>query len=994
MKYVFTFCWSVMLFFVSLTSKAQLQFASGVRAFSSQWTSTDWSAQQATGIPNVKSCASIKEAWASLTADGQREFLELEYSNPTPINRIFIYEIFNPGAVDTVYVLNPNTQLYEKVFTRTAVAVSGCPRVMTVIFPTTLFPVSRIRIAINSPAVIGWNEIDAVGIDRAPEGGKIKDDQIICASTVPNAISSEEPGFSGAPGVVYQWQQTTDRVSWQDIAGAVSEGYQPPLLSQTTWFRRQATLDNTVALSNEVKLDLVQAGDPAVFPLDAWNFYVYNNKSIDLNGTSYRGYYSRTALNIKTSDDFNVFGTPEPAAGYRGCTVAHTNFTFVSKRKGFPAGNYTILLKSTSMPIRIFVNGNFITDGNCCNTTVSLGFLGPDSEVEFRQISDSRFYQEIEFSVSDLNGGAIDASQSLCNYDMPALFTNKTSAYGGAAPTSITYQWQDSVANGSWQNIPSATAATYQSPILNAAKWFRRKASDNTNAAAYSNEIKIDVAAIAGDTAQYAFHAWNFYAFHGNEASLANAKYRGYYSATGLKINTANHWYLFFSPSVAPGYLGCPVNADNFTLSGRRKGFDAGTYEFIATTIDDIIQIRVNDVEVYTGGCCNVVNLGKLNAQSKVELRLVEGTGGSMLAAELKKTDSSIYEFAANNCFSFDLPQATGNQWLDITDGNNNIVASINPNGNNLGTVTVSIRHFGNGSSNIPTNPVNKKRYMPRYFNFTSSAYPGGNFPNPVQIRLYFKNSEFADYKLATSQPALSLNQLKLGHYNGANEDCDMSNNTNQGDAITAVAQGFTPTGFYLEGTTATFSEFGVLGGNQTLPVTLTQFKAVKNKNEVQLSWTTSQEINNKGFEVLRSADGNRFEKIGWVDGAINTNTTKQYTYSDKSPVHGKNFYRLRQVDLNEHSELSNIVIVDMKTSAGIQVGPNPVNDVLYITANNTGIRSIRITDMQGQVKYKSDRSVNDQVVSIAVSHLSAALYLIEIEDAQGNRQTAKFLKK
>jgi hypothetical protein len=39
-------------------------------------------------------------------------------------------------------------------------------RIFTVTFEMTSFPVSAVRIELDSPAVPGWNEIDAVSINR------------------------------------------------------------------------------------------------------------------------------------------------------------------------------------------------------------------------------------------------------------------------------------------------------------------------------------------------------------------------------------------------------------------------------------------------------------------------------------------------------------------------------------------------------------------------------------------------------------------------------------------------------------------------------------------------------------------------------------------------------------------------------------------------------------------------------------------------------------
>lgn len=141
------------------------QWAASVAGFSSQFSSTAWSAQQALGPPDLFPLyADAGTAWASATPDGQREHLELDYSSPAPINFVNVVETYAPGALDRVSVWNPNTLAFEQVWSGTAAAAPPVARINTVSFPLTRFPVSRVRLEFDSPAVPGWNEIDAVGI--------------------------------------------------------------------------------------------------------------------------------------------------------------------------------------------------------------------------------------------------------------------------------------------------------------------------------------------------------------------------------------------------------------------------------------------------------------------------------------------------------------------------------------------------------------------------------------------------------------------------------------------------------------------------------------------------------------------------------------------------------------------------------------------------------------------------------------------------------------
>ena len=87
------------------------------------------------------------------------------YDAPAPIDSVSIYETYAPGAVSKVSVRNPNTSLWQEVWSQYyAAPAPAVARIFTVSFPQTSFPVGTIRIDLNSPAVPDWNEIDAVSI--------------------------------------------------------------------------------------------------------------------------------------------------------------------------------------------------------------------------------------------------------------------------------------------------------------------------------------------------------------------------------------------------------------------------------------------------------------------------------------------------------------------------------------------------------------------------------------------------------------------------------------------------------------------------------------------------------------------------------------------------------------------------------------------------------------------------------------------------------------
>jgi len=111
------------------------------------------------------------------------------------------------------------------------------------------------------------------------------------------------------------------------------------------------------------------------------------------------------------------------------------------------------------------------------------------------------------------------------------------------------------------------------------------------------------------------------------------------------------------------------------------------------------------------------------------------------------------------------------------------------------------------------------------------------------------------------------------------------------------------------------------------LPVELTTFTANTIENKVTLNWQTATEVNNYGFEIERSQNNN-WEKIGFVEGHGNSNSPKDYSFSDK-PTNGSDFkYRLKQVDFDGNFEFSPEIAVSLIVPqfSVKQNYPNPFN--------------------------------------------------------------------
>lgn len=135
-----------------------MQWASSATS-SSEYSSDDWSAKQATGAPNVMSCNDEAKAWASTAPN--LDWLELQYQTPVRPSEIRIYEVYGPGAIVKVEVKDLSGT-YHTVYTASPALHNGCLRTLSIPVTTFSEPVTAIRLTLDQRTYGEWNEIDAV----------------------------------------------------------------------------------------------------------------------------------------------------------------------------------------------------------------------------------------------------------------------------------------------------------------------------------------------------------------------------------------------------------------------------------------------------------------------------------------------------------------------------------------------------------------------------------------------------------------------------------------------------------------------------------------------------------------------------------------------------------------------------------------------------------------------------------------------------------------
>ncbi len=137
------------------------------------------------------------------------------------------------------------------------------------------------------------------------------------------------------------------------------------------------------------------------------------------------------------------------------------------------------------------------------------------------------------------------------------------------------------------------------------------------------------------------------------------------------------------------------------------------------------------------------------------------------------------------------------------------------------------------------------------------------------------------------------------------------------------------------------------------LPVELTSFSATANGNKIELRWNTATEVNNYGFDVERSVAGT-WTKLGFVEGAGNSNAPRSYSFVDGS-AQGAVQYRLKQIDRDGQFTYSSVVEVMIANVAEryelAQNFPNPFNPVTTIrfAVMNNEHATVKVYDIAGR---------------------------------------------
>jgi len=135
---------------------------------SSEYGQEGFSALQATGKPNTPTAGDYSTAWAPQEADTGEETLELAFEHSVVPSAVNVYETFNPGALTAIQAYNTEAEEWVTLWEGEAGPIEDTMRMFSPELTGVDFATNGIRLVLDTSAVEGWNEIDAVELLGRP----------------------------------------------------------------------------------------------------------------------------------------------------------------------------------------------------------------------------------------------------------------------------------------------------------------------------------------------------------------------------------------------------------------------------------------------------------------------------------------------------------------------------------------------------------------------------------------------------------------------------------------------------------------------------------------------------------------------------------------------------------------------------------------------------------------------------------------------------------
>jgi len=479
----------------------------------------------------------------------------------------------------------------------------------------------------------------------------------------------------------------------------------------------------------------------------------------------------------------------------------------------------------------------------------------------------------------------------------------------------------------------TATGVSNTAPGFKIGQW-----SDAENRALYGTVDEVRIWNVNRTAVQI---KQNMYTIAANTAGLVAYYKADEGSGTTLINSTAN-----------TGLNGTLTNGPVYTTS--QVQFNNNALEIDGA--DDYVTVPGNSAYDFTTGTVEfMVKPTTLNAAVNAAMLGNRGAGGTRYSFHITPTTLGYF----NGTYQTLSTTFNTGQWYHLAFVISGSTTTAYVNGTLLGTYSL-----GAGTATLQTFIMGRVKDATEYEPFNGAIDEvriWNTARTQTQINTY-KNV----YMTGTEAGLVGLFNFNQGYAAGTNTGLTVAQD------FSSLSNNGTLVNFALSSTASNY----VASPLVSLPVTYAGFVATKNGNSAVLQWQTQQEQNSASFIIERSTDGKEYTAIGQVAAAGNSSLVQSYSYTDKIPEQGKNYYRLKQVDFDGRSAYSAIRIVDFATAAGLSwyASGNAIQVILEQGNNEL----YQLVDMRGSVVQKG-RLTNGR---IRFNGLHSGTYSIQVQTA------------
>ncbi len=179
---------------------------------------------------------------------------------------------------------------------------------------------------------------------------------------------------------------------------------------------------------------------------------------------------------------------------------------------------------------------------------------------------------------------------------------------------------------------------------------------------------------------------------------------------------------------------------------------------------------------------------------------------------------------------------------------------------------------------------------------------------------------------------------------------------------------------------------------NDPYPVELIKFEGRLENGKTRLEWATASEINNDHFTLYHSDASGEFRQIAEIPGKGNSNQLEYYSYLHMKPAEGINYYRLAQTDFDGTRSSGEIISINLRQDAKLQLMPNPLmqGEVLNINTGTAEPGILSIYSSEGQLVHRQE--VKESKAKL-IPDLDKGIYLLRFTTTGGDvNQTGRLI--